>query len=39
MMGMLGQEEEKTFRKSYLFSREKLIKSFKLFIESKNKNK
>lgn len=39
MLGMLGKEEEKIFRKSYLFSREDLIKSFKLFTENVKQNK
>lgn len=38
MMGMLGKEEEKIFRKSYLFSREDLIKSFRLFTENVEQN-
>ena len=39
MTGMLlGKEEEKIFRQNYLFTREDLIKSFKMFIEHIEQN-
>ena len=35
---LIGKEEEKIFRQNYLFTREDLIKSFKLFIEHIEQN-